>query len=159
MKKFILALSLMLISIGVYAQSADVITQILETEKITYGQISYLSAVRQDLISEEDSFDKAMEVLSENFHAKKLFGVDYPAPAEDVASIIMTIWPEVKGGLLCRISGGSSRYMFKYLKAVHCIPDNCDPQSYLSGIEALNILTFCMDKFGAEDECMSMDVE
>ena len=149
----------MLFSIGVYAQSADVITQILETDKVTYGQMCYLSAVRQNLIFEDDSFDTAVAVMAANYQIDELIGVDYIIDAENVAAMYMRIWPSVKGGLFFRLTGGSPRYAYKHLKALHIIPDNIDPKSSLTGIQALNILTACMDTFGSEDECMSMEIE
>ncbi len=149
----------MLFSIGVYAQSADVITQILETDKVTYGQMCYLSAVRQNLIFEDDSFDTAVAVMAANYQVEELLDVDYIVNAETVAAMFMRIWPNVKGGLFFRITNGSPRYAYKHLKAVRIIPENIDPKSSLTGAQALNILTLCMNKFGADDECMALEVE
>ena len=148
----------MLVSFGVYAQSADVITQILETEEVTYGQICYLSAVRQNLISEDDSFDKAVSVIEDSAQLNRVLGTDYKIDVQATAHLFMQIWPDEKGGLLYRITG-SPRYAYKHLKALNIIPDSYDPHSNLSGFQALNILTSCMNTFGSEDECMSMDIE
>ena len=149
----------MFLTIGIYAQSADVITQILETDEVTCGQICYLSAVRQNLISEDDSFEKAVEVLAEKYQLGNLLEADYAADVQTVAYLYMKIWPDVKGGLFYLITGGSPRYAYKHLKALHVISDRYDPHAKLNGMQALNLLTSCMNTFGTEDECMSMEIE
>lgn len=159
MKKFVFAFFLMLISFGVYAQSADVITQILETDKVTYGQMCYLSAVRQNLIFEDDSFDTAVSVMTSNYQINEHFEVDEQINAENVAALFMRIWPEQRGGLFFRLTNGAPRYAYKYLKALRIIPDNIDPKSSLTGVQSLNILTLCMYNFGGEEEGMSLAVE
>jgi len=158
MRKFVILLFIMLISVGVYAQSADVITQILETEKVSYGQVCYLSAVRQNLISEDDSFDDALAALEEKNQLNTIISSEYEANVQDIANIFMQIWPEVKGGLLYRLTH-SSRYAFKHLKALRIIPDSYYPDSSINGLQLLNMLTSCMNTFGSSDECMTMEIE
>ena len=46
-----------------FAQSADVVTDILGAEEATYGQVCYLSAIHQGLISEDASYEEAVEAL------------------------------------------------------------------------------------------------
>ena len=46
-----------------FAQSADKVTQILETDEITYGQLGYLSACQLSLVDDSTSFVEAFTAL------------------------------------------------------------------------------------------------
>ena len=56
MKKIITILSILFIGAAAYSQSAKVVTEIIDAPKVTYGQICYLSAVSQNLLSESASY-------------------------------------------------------------------------------------------------------
>jgi small subunit ribosomal protein S8 len=62
---FFVIFSLFLLGGVVSAQSSQVVTDILNTEEVTYGQVCYLSAVHQGFITEEASFDDAVQILFE----------------------------------------------------------------------------------------------
>ena len=62
--KRILSVLFILFAAGVaFAQSADVVTDILESDEATYGQVCYLSAIHQGLISEEASYEDAVSTI------------------------------------------------------------------------------------------------
>ena len=58
MKKIISLVFALFLVLSAYAQSADVITDILETEEVTFGQVSYLTAVQMKVVD-----DSALIVL------------------------------------------------------------------------------------------------
>ncbi len=149
----------MLIGGLAFAQSAKEITAILNTDEVTYGQVCYLSAIHQNLITEDQGYDDAIKVLYENGQLPELVEGNMEVYLQNLAFIYLQMWPDVKGGLFYKLTKGSPRYAFKQLKTDGVISDDADPNSFVSGREALNILTACMLSYGGEEECMSMDVE
>ena len=151
-KIFILLVFLFCFS-GVYAQSADVITQIINASEVTYGQVCYLSAVHQKLIKDNSSALYNAGQISEEYDANE------PAKLNDIACIYMKMWPDEKAGIMFRVTGGSKRYAYKYLKDMGIILASSDATQYVTGREALNILTACMVEFAPEEEGMNMKIE
>ena len=159
MKKIISILFTMFIFSGVFAQSADVITSILDTDKVTYGQVCYLSAVRQQIIDESDSYDDAIKALMEQGIVSEKVRSSDVISLQEVSHIFTKIWPDFKGGFMYRITGGAARYAFKSLKDVGILTTRDDPFNTVSGFDVLNILSSCMMEFGSEEECMTMSID
>ena len=158
--KRIIALLVLLFATGlVFAQSADVVTDILVADEVTYGQVCYLSAIHQGLISEEADYDQAVEVLYNLGQIPEDVATYDSVVMANLAFIYAQIWPQMKGGLMFKLTKGSPRYAFKQFKTDGVISENAQPDSVLSGVEALNILTSCMMQYGGSDESMEMDVE
>ena len=65
MKKIFLIVLGLFISISAYSQSQDVITEILESSEATFGQVCYISAVMQSLVSDDTSYDDAVQAIYE----------------------------------------------------------------------------------------------
>ena len=141
-----------------FAQSADVVTEILNTEEVTYGQVCYLSAVLQGLISENDTYDAAVQVLFSNGQIPEDVDAAAPVYLANLAFVYAQIWPDMKGGLLFKLTKGSPRYAFKQFKTDGVIDEDMDPNSFVSGRDALTILTSCMLQYGS-DEAMEMNIE
>ncbi|MCR5285664.1 MAG: hypothetical protein K6D95_08700 [Treponema sp.] len=147
MKKFIIFCSLFFISFSVFAQSADVITQILNSKEVTTGQLAYLAACNQNLITDDASFDEAVDVLIDNsLMATDATALDIPT-IETVAKILAKNW-HVKGGLFFKMTKGSARYAFKQLKADGIISPRTDPKTIISGRQALDLITKCNVLYG-----------
>lgn len=140
-----------------FAQSAEMVDKILESEKVTYGQISYLSAIHQNLIEEEASEEEAVTAL---INAKQLSAdttFDSVIKLDNLSCLYLRMWPSVKGGLMFRITKGSPRYAFKQLKEDGILSANSDPKDEVSGFEAMTILSSCMMYYAAEEEKMTLD--
>lgn len=151
MKKFISLFFVLLFSGLVFAQSADVITEILDTDKVTYGQVAYLSAVNQELIGEDASYQEAVAALIGEGQLKPNVQADVLINMEKLASLYMKMWPgKAKGGFMYRITK-APRYAFKQLKEDGLISQFSDPWDYVTGREALNILTACMIAFEGDN--------
>ena len=60
MKKIVTLVLALFLCLSVYAQSADVITDILESEEITFGQVCYLTAVQMNIIEDSTSYEDAV---------------------------------------------------------------------------------------------------
>lgn len=153
MKKIFLFFTALLISSFTFAQSADFVTRMLETEQATFGQVCYLSAVSQNLVS-----DAAKEVDAMNAIFEQGILPDGAQPGDVInykqaAVIFSRIW-NVKGGLFYRISGGNSRYAFKQLKNDGVILQNADPSMIPSGVDILNMYTMGEKKYPSTESAM-----
>ena len=158
MKRIFLFLVVLFVGSVVFAQSADVVTEILGAEEATYGQVCYLSAIHQGLISDDASYEEAVEVLFSRGQIPENVSAYDSVYMANLAFIYMQIWPNIKGGLMFSLTKGSPRYAFKKLKSDGVISQNADPNQIVSGRDALNILTTCMIEYGI-DESMDMDIE
>ena len=158
MKRIFSILLILFAGTFVFAQSANVITDILESDEATYGQVCYLSAIHQGLISEDATYEEAVEVLFARGQIPESVGAYDTVYLANLAFIYVQIWPNIKGGLMFSLTNGSPRYAFKKLKSDGVISETTDPNEIVSGAQALNILTACMMEYGAE-ECMDMDIE
>lgn len=147
MKKIIVFLAAMILGFSLYAQSAEVITQILDSDEISFGQICYLSAVSQGLISDDSSFDDAISALIKQGQIRESTNANDSAKLSDVASIYAKLF-DLKGGLFYRITKASPRYALKHLKAEGIIPQVYDPSKIISGREALSLFTKCNMRYG-----------
>ena len=139
------------------AQSADVITSILESSSATFGQVCYLSAVQQNLISEDASFDEAIQVLYNNNQLIEKEASESPATYSDISFIFSHAW-KINGGLMFRLFKNSQRYAFKQFRSDGIISSSSDPGKIASGTDLLNILLACISKYGDFD-INSVDME
>lgn len=147
MKKILPTILCILLSSVLYAQSADVVTEILNTKRVTFGQVCYLSAVQQELIEDDATYADAINALYENKQIPMAEYEDTIVPLANLSFIYAQMW-NVKGGLMYRLFHGAPRYAFKQLKADGILPANANPDSIPSGAEALNIYTACSIKYG-----------
>lgn len=132
------------------AQSADVITEILESDEVTFGQVCYLSAVQQNLMNEDSTFSDAVQVLYENGQIPELYSESLSVPVIDVAYIFSYMW-NIKGSLMLKLTKGSPRYVFKQLQSDGIIASSVQPKSYISGAQTLSLYTACLRKYGDFD--------
>lgn len=142
-----------------FSQSADVITDLLESDKVSFGQVSYLAAVQMNLLDENDSYENAVKVLVDNDIIPDLEEADTPIPLVDIAYIYSKLW-DVKGGLMYRLTKGSPRYAFRQFQSDGIISSDADPAWLVSGAKALSIFTSCVNKYSGFDmRSVSMEVE
>lgn len=146
MKKLVTTLIILFAFSAIYAQSSEVITDILNSDKITFGQACYISAVQQKYIEETASYTDAIEALYKKGQIPTIVYEDTVLPLVDLAYIYAQMWG-IKGGLFYRLFNGAPRYAFKQLKADGVIPPNADPHTYVTGAEALNIYTACVTEY------------
>ena len=133
-----------------FAQSAEVITEILEAKEVTYGQISYLSAVHQNLISETDSYEDAVKALYDNKQIPALYDVTESIPVVNAVYIFSHMW-NIKGGLMYKLTNGAPRYVFRQFQTDGIIGASVEPKSHFSGAAALSMYTSCLRKYGSFD--------
>lgn len=140
MKKYFTCIFALLFSVMIYAQSSEVITEILESKEATFGQVCYFIATQQDLIDENDSFTQAIQVLYNEGQIPHIIHSDTPIPLVDVAFLFAQAW-NVKGGLMYKLFNGAPRYAFKQLKSDGIIPKNKYPRTIVSGRQILDMFT------------------
>lgn len=159
MKKYVSIIFTLFVVFSVHSQSADIITDILETEQATFGQVCYISAVEQGLIDEKDDYEKAVEALALNELIPDVVDASLPVPLSDAAFVLSHIW-DIKGSLMYSITKGSPRYCFKLFKADRIIPATAEPHDYISGATLLNIYNECVSVYGNYDvQAVSMEAE
>ena len=159
MKKKLSVLFTFLLGISLYAQSADVITEILEAKQATFGQVCYLAAVQQNFIDEKASYDDAVQTLYEKGVIPASEDPLAPIPLVDIAYIYSRLWP-IEGGLMYRLTKGSPRYAFKQFQSDGIISRKQEPADYVSGAKALSIYTSCVNKYSGFDiKSVSMESE
>lgn len=150
MKKYLSILLFLFLGIGAYAQSANVITEILNSPAATFGQVCYLSAVHQNLIDEGASYEDAVSALYQNNQISQIIDVEKNISIIDAAHIYSFMW-NVNGGLMYRLTKGSPRYVFRQFQADGIIPSDVEPASLLSGSGALSLYTSCLRRYGDFD--------
>ena len=159
MKKKLSVLFCLFIGLSAFAQSADVITELLETKTATFGQVCYIAAVQKDLVKENASYENAVQALFENRIIPASEDPLAPIPLVDIAYIYSRLWP-VEGGLMYRLTKGSPRYAFKQFQADGILSSRQSPSDFVSGAKALSIYTSCVNKYSEFDiKNVSMESE
>ncbi len=143
MKRLILALFAgLLFSAASFAQDAGKITEILNSEKVTYGQAAYLVAVYTGAVSDNASDEAALKKLSETGLIKNTDAKDAITLSEYSQLCAKAV--NLKGGLFYSLSG-NARYVVKELKAKGVLPMDADPDYSVDGHEALSLLSNCIE--------------
>ena len=147
MKKIFLFFFGLFISLSAYSQSQDVITEILESSEATFGQVCYISAVMQSLVTEDTTYDEAIQAVYQNGQLPTITESAQPIPLIDAAYLFSFMW-NIKGGLMYKITNGSPRYVFKQFQADRILPNDAEPKQLVSGIEIMRMFTSCEKKYG-----------
>lgn len=146
MKKKLSVLFCLLLGVSLYAQSADVITELLEAKQATFGQVCYLAAVQQNYVDEKASYEDAVQALYEKGVIPNSEDAQAAIPLVDIVYIYSRLWP-VEGGLMFRLTKGSPRYAFRQFQSDGIISRRAEPSDFVSGAKALSIYTSCVNKY------------
>lgn len=136
-------------SIALHSQSADFVTELIGTEKATYGQVSYLAAVHQGFVDEGASYEKAFAELQQRKQVKAKASSGDVITYKELARTISKLW-KIKGGLMFRATKGSARYAFQQFKIDGIVPKDANPTKKVSGADVLNVFSKCEYKYGGE---------
>ena len=140
MKKIYLLLLFMFFSPFLFAQSSDVVSELIASKKATFGHACYISAVYQNIVDENESQTIAVNAIYEQDILPPNADANVPIPFGQLARIFCNMW-NVKGGLLYRATDKSPRYALRQLKRDGVIDEDIDPNSIPTGRELLNIFT------------------
>lgn len=157
MKKLFLLIAIFFTGTLAFSQSADVVTRILNSEKATYGQVCYLSAVYQNLARSNASYSACVKALYDAGQIPVLYNADDYVTYEETAGILAKMF-KLKRSIMYSASDGSNRYAYKLFKADGVILSTADAQENLSGQELMNILTACLTQYGTKDDGMDLEL-
>ncbi len=157
MKKLLSVLFVLLAGITLYAQSADVITEMLDSKEATFGQVCYIAAVQNNLVEESASYEAAVQALSDNGIIPFYEDPQEPIPLIDIVYIYSRLWP-IKGGLMYRITKGSPRYAFRQFQSDGILSSKQEPADFVSGAKALSLYTACVNTY-SDFDMMSVSME
>ncbi len=145
MRQGILIGLLSILSMCSWAQSADRITEILNSETVTYGQISYLAASYLGLVSDDAGNEEAIDALISNniVKAKHMGEAESAVPLANFCNICCGAWYIVDSINYSIFK--TPYYAWKEMKALKYIPSNYTRGKTISGSDALNIITRCIE--------------
>lgn len=149
MKKSIFLLAFTLLIVGIAgAQSANRVTEILEENQITYGEIAYLAGSQLNLIQESASYDDALKSATDAGIIKGQHASTDSANYAALAYACSKTW-NISNSLFYKMTN-SPRYAFKQLQSMGIISSNADPSQTVSGRTAMSIITLCIEEFDNE---------
>ncbi|WP_294427520.1 hypothetical protein [uncultured Treponema sp.] len=161
MKKCVSCLVIALfVSCTVFAQSSEMLTKIIKSEKATCAQAAYLPALYANFINEEESLGTFSEgnaskdnAAFEAAKAKGCFSPSVTADSEITLGQICFLYAKtmnIKGGLFYSLFP-SERYAFKEFKAKGILPGEADPGMKLSGRDTIDIFNTCLRLVGGNE--------
>lgn len=139
-----------------YAQVSDFLTEMIETEEVTFGQASYLCMVHKNPENEKFTYSEAMghaiiEGVFPDSIVSKFSAIDpnihTKIPLSNLCSMLAKVF-EVRGGALFMLTKGTPRYAFRQFQVDGIVPLAADESLYVSGEEALNMYTRCIRIYG-----------
>ncbi|MCQ2241584.1 hypothetical protein [Treponema sp.] len=145
MKKIFTLLIAAVLSVCVYAQSADKVSEIISTKEATYGQSAYLTASALGIVKNNATYEDALEIL------KDKGVVSSSVKASDVINLRELSWLcaytwKIEGSLMLKLFN-TPRYTFRQMKADEVIADSADPMDVPSGRNLLAVITDCIGKY------------
>ena len=148
MKRSIFLLAFLVLAAGIAgAQSASRVTEILEEKQVTIGELAYMAGSELNLIKEGASYDASLQAAVDTGILKTGHNASDPATYAELAFICSKTW-KVEKSLFFKLTN-SPRYAFKQLQSLGVISSNADPSQIISGRTALNVISACIEKFGA----------
>lgn len=148
MKKIIMLISAFLFSAVLFAQSADKISEILASDKATYGQVSYLAATAMGLVDEKASYEDAFNVIKEKGLVANGKSCGDTLNLKQLSAICRGTW-KIKGSLM--IKTGAPRYVFKQMVADEIYSLTDDPMDVPDGRKTLAVISDCIMKYKNSD--------
>ncbi|MDC7125180.1 MAG: hypothetical protein PQJ46_06425 [Spirochaetales bacterium] len=121
-----------------YAQSNEVIDEVLVQDKLTYGNGAYLVLTASEIIDESFSLEEAMSAGKEMGWIKDKKQIDAPISLGEYSFLIMKSF-DMKGGLFYSIFP-SPRYASRELAYQGYISKDSGAYRKLSGQEALSLI-------------------
>jgi|GEM_PF-3187819 len=134
-----------------WGQSADVITEVLGSKKLTYGQVSYIAASSLGLIDDDADYEEAIRVLKANGYIHKNYSASSktPIPLKQFAYICCKTW-NIINSVNFNIHD-NPYYALKQLRALKMVSESLTGKKIISGAEGMAIITKCID-YNEEDQ-------
>lgn len=132
---FIVLLSVQFLGMS---QNFNKISDMINSEKITVGQVSYLVGNYLEIIKETDSEKIALDKLKEEGYFSENVNIPEYISLQDLCQVYAKV-ADVKGGLMFTLTKKSARYSFKEFLARGYLPKNADPLMSVKGIDAIGL--------------------
>lgn len=126
-----------------FAQQADRITAMINAPNVTFNQAAYFASSYLGLGSENMSDAEAGKMLAAFSSFPKLSISEQPLTLKEFAYFCVKVW-KIKGGIGYTVFK-APRYALKELKALGFVPVFADPDTCVTGRDALYIMGKCAD--------------
>ena len=144
MKKiFTLILSSLILTCSLQAQSADRVTDVINSERVTFGQACYFFATATGKVEDNIAYDDSIKFFQDSGSLRVLADENDPITLGTIAQLASDAF-EVKGSLFLALFG-NSRYAYRQMKADGVFKNNDDPSFVPDGHKFLAILTDCLE--------------
>lgn len=137
-KSWVLLALLVGTALPLAAQSNQVLDQLLDEQKASFGKVVYMTLAAAKLVPDTATIDQAMDALQAQGWKVKALPADAPIPLGDYSYLLMKAF-KVSGGILYSLFPGP-RYACRELGYMKVIPSDPRPLRNLSGEEAVRIL-------------------
>ncbi len=141
-KTLILGLFFVFFSVILSAQSAEKVTQMIESQEVSLSEVAYFAATYFEFSEDEASNDDALVNLERHVQFSKINDSEVSLSYDEFAYFCTQVW-DIKGGVMLRLTK-SPRYAFRELQSMSFIGQSIDPHEKVAGIEALTIITQCI---------------
>lgn len=146
-KLFFIAFVPLICALQLYAQSSERMSEMIATEKATYGQVCYFVGTSIGIVADDDSLEEAFFIYKHSGLIKDGIKAEDPIPLKNIALIFMHTW-QIEPSLAYKCFK-NARYAFRSLKAQSIIPSGADPSKISTGHEVLYMMTDCVMRFNA----------
>lgn len=146
-KKCCVLILLLLFASLSFAQSAEMVSELIGSSSATYGQAAYLCGVSVGVVDEDASFEEAVAIFKDVGAIKSKVSADDNLKMADLANIVVHSW-KIKPCLMYKVLP-SGHYAMHTLKGVSVVGQSVDPGKKLSGHDVLFLISKCIDKFDA----------
>lgn len=146
MKKMLAALFFALAVFAAHSQSAEKITEIIESGEISNEQGAWIACQFSQDVADGASYSDAMTKATEKGWFPSGEVASNPITLQNLCGLCVKACG-LKCGLLYRLTK-ANRYAFKELKANGILDSAADPSMTVTGQNALSILNACVKKAG-----------
>ena len=130
---------------ALHAQSADSLSEMIDSSAVTYGQACYFAAVQAGILDDTATYRQAFDTLMVHGYVPAGHTFMEEISLEHFAFIYAKIW-NISGGLFYHLFH-NPRYALRELKADGIIPQTGNPTQKLTGHEALNIISAGIERY------------
>ncbi len=132
----------------VSAQSADKVTEMIDAKTVSLNDVAYFAASYFGTIDENMSGSEALVILEKKVQYPKISNVE-KLQYDEFAYFCTQTW-NIKGGIML-MATKSPRYALRELQAMGFISKSISPKDAINGIQALTIMTNCIDFAESEE--------
>ena len=147
MKKLFVLVALLSSFAGMcFGQSAEKVSEMLEKKETTLGDVSYFSAVSQELAKEKTSSEECFKILKDKGFFSESQKASDAATIGDVAFVCSKTFG-IEESLMYKIFK-NKRYAYRQIKALGMLSSSSQESDCASGNDILALFSECIEKGG-----------